>query len=655
MKKIKWMVVAFVLSLLTALSLAACGPSNSQETPTLSLDKAEMTLYIGAPAKLTATVTGTSEAVEWTSSQPAVATVDGEGNVSPIKEGSTNIFVRVGNLSDYCRVTVSDGDSLTVDTASIDLVVKKVEGVDGEVSKKINVTAAAKGETVTNPVLKWSTSDKDVASVAEDGTISAIGAGKASVTVKFDSGNKELSQIIEVNVTKARLAITLETKHIELGASGDTVDFVLPDSLTLPEGTKIYDKDDETAAALVYTANGQTVSLAKYSAEKKDGIDKYQLYSGKRTLIFDVGDMEYTAEIMVYTKIIMSANEYGLLDTADTVYQGLKDSIRYYSLHDRGTYRTEALAMAFDADADKGISKCGGGNAVTLWRSIDEALNIPVPEDVTKAYIYHFEGYFVFGADIDFGNHKEDGTISRRNTEDWCGYSSNGENWQMTTVEGSPDSSNVSEFGFHGTIDGRGYSFLSAGFGSKKNNGAVLGISLGTGGVVRNITFDNCSLSKAQGGLVAHLSAGLVENIYVKSVVITANAGAGYYDARGSIVGKPSGGTYRNIFIQSLTNTGTTEARWGTTTGAIVGYGVGTYADIYVIGSKQLCKESEVENPRATDNIDTVKGFDTAAEFKEANLDFATWDSAVWELKEVDFGTEEEPLTIVVPVLKAAA
>lgn len=77
----------------------------------VSLDKTEMTVYIGNSEKLTATVepgTATNKKVTWSSSDNNIATVDTEGNVTGVAGGTAIITVTTadGSKTATCTVTV---------------------------------------------------------------------------------------------------------------------------------------------------------------------------------------------------------------------------------------------------------------------------------------------------------------------------------------------------------------------------------------------------------------------------------------------------------------------------------------------------------------------------------------------------------------------
>ena len=84
------------------------------ELESISVDPESMTVYLGGQSKqLSAVVTpsnASNPAVTWKSENPAVATVDEEGNVSAVSLGTVKIFatsVENSEISGYCTVEVS--------------------------------------------------------------------------------------------------------------------------------------------------------------------------------------------------------------------------------------------------------------------------------------------------------------------------------------------------------------------------------------------------------------------------------------------------------------------------------------------------------------------------------------------------------------------
>lgn len=78
----------------------------------VTLDKTELELSLGGTSvKLVATVepwnvSESEKTVTWSSANPEIATVDGEGTVSPVAEGETTVTAKCADFTAECKVTV---------------------------------------------------------------------------------------------------------------------------------------------------------------------------------------------------------------------------------------------------------------------------------------------------------------------------------------------------------------------------------------------------------------------------------------------------------------------------------------------------------------------------------------------------------------------
>lgn len=147
----------------------------------------------GGSVRLTATVRDADGNVledaplTWSSSAPAVATVDGTGLVTAAGAGTTTLTVSTGDLSAAATVTVSEASdppppvaptpaSLTVSPATA-----RIEAPDGTLQLSAEVRDSD-GNLLTDVIVAWASNAPEVAIVSADGLLSAVAEGTATVT-----------------------------------------------------------------------------------------------------------------------------------------------------------------------------------------------------------------------------------------------------------------------------------------------------------------------------------------------------------------------------------------------------------------------------------------------------------------------------------------
>lgn len=93
--------------LLLALLMACCAYVACEKAPAVTIDisKTALEVEIGETKSLTALASDGS-AITWTTSDPAVATVNEKGKVTGVKEGTATITATSGVASATCTVTV---------------------------------------------------------------------------------------------------------------------------------------------------------------------------------------------------------------------------------------------------------------------------------------------------------------------------------------------------------------------------------------------------------------------------------------------------------------------------------------------------------------------------------------------------------------------
>lgn len=150
-----------------------------------------LSLYTGATAYLSAIITpvnATNQTIIWDSTAPAVASVDQYGLVTTLASGDVTITATAqdGGLTDTASISVRDY-VIFIPVSGVTLSPSTVTLNSGDTRLLI---ATVLPNNATSQDVTWSTSDAAVASIAPDGTLTALSGGTTRITVTTLDGNK---------------------------------------------------------------------------------------------------------------------------------------------------------------------------------------------------------------------------------------------------------------------------------------------------------------------------------------------------------------------------------------------------------------------------------------------------------------------------------
>jgi len=228
------------------------------------------------PQTLTATVlpkNTTNAEVEWSSDDEDVATVDPTtGKVTPVAEGTCNITVTCvadNSVTAVCIVTVAK-DKIPVTGVTID---------PSEVSLAVGATqklsAVIEPEDATIKSVSWESDNTDAVEVDDNGVITAIAEGEATITVTTTDGDKTATCKVTVADTKVS-KITLSETTLDLFENSDNVTIT---ATIEPEGasTELNWESDDTDVVTV--VNGtiivKGIGTATITATATDGSEEF--------------------------------------------------------------------------------------------------------------------------------------------------------------------------------------------------------------------------------------------------------------------------------------------------------------------------------------------------------------------------------------------
>ncbi len=247
-----------------------------------------MELNVGESGVINYTTAPEGLKVSFVADNSGIVSVDEDGTVKALKNGTAAITLNVGDDEVYAKNSTVINVTVTLNDASV--VAEDME-LNVSDSGVINYTTSPDGLNVT-----FVADNSGVVSVDEDGTVKALKEGKANITVKVGDAKvyAENSTVITVTVSKIPTEINVNNHTLDFGI-GDKADSVA-ELLPSDAGKLNFTSSDENVVVVddngTFTAVGEgnanvTVSFdGNYKFEAADSKTIYVTVTKIPTKIF---------------------------------------------------------------------------------------------------------------------------------------------------------------------------------------------------------------------------------------------------------------------------------------------------------------------------------------------------------------------------------
>ena len=257
---------------------AKCTVTVSKHAESVKFEKDAYTLENTKSLTLKATVlpADTSfKTLTYTSSDTKVAVVAANGVVTAKGVGTATISAKtMDGVVGICRVTVIQSPTKLTVTPTAKTI---NEGA------KLTLSVAMEPKTVTSKELVWSSSNTKVATVDQNGVVTAVAKGTATITVKSKTNTAVSAtcaitvnrKVTGINIKEETLSLTTTSKAVKLnyeifpaGASNQTVTWKTSDAkVAVVSGGVVTPKGKGTAIISAVTADGAFVDTCRVTVK----------------------------------------------------------------------------------------------------------------------------------------------------------------------------------------------------------------------------------------------------------------------------------------------------------------------------------------------------------------------------------------------------
>ena len=253
------------------------------------MEKTRIDTFKGETVTLVAEIipeTAENKNLIWESSDPEVASVDENGVVTVYKNGSAVISctTEVGGFKAYCTIVISTKpESIMLDYTERDVYT----------TKDFTLEAIIEPVSANDKSVKWTSSNKLVATVDQNGKVTGVGAGTATITATTNVGGLVAkcivnvvakTQVQRITLTESDEAITSKTLYTN-GVSEFSLGYkVAPTNATFKD--VVWTSTDPKVAVVDALGNVRALSAGK-TAIKCTSVDN-PMVSGTCTVTVKV-------------------------------------------------------------------------------------------------------------------------------------------------------------------------------------------------------------------------------------------------------------------------------------------------------------------------------------------------------------------------------
>ena len=293
---------------------ATCKVTVTPVTPSsIDLNVKDMVLYIGQSETIQAIVrpaNTTYPTVSWQSDDETVATVSSNGMVTGLKEGTVIITATCGNVSAICAVTVKP-----IPASNIEITSGNVTLTMGNCT---TLTAKVSPENTTYPDISWSSSDANIATITDEGKVTAVSIGTAIITAKCDNVSATCTVTV-IPVPSEGIVISPSEVEMLLGDTFALSAIVYPETTT--DKSVTWGSDNPAVASVSSSGVVTALNLGSATITASNGTSKAICKITVNPVVatgISLNIMDETLFVASSTQLVATISPYNVTDKTIT-------------------------------------------------------------------------------------------------------------------------------------------------------------------------------------------------------------------------------------------------------------------------------------------------------------------------------------------------
>lgn len=364
------------------LILFSCDKSPQEEfvpLESVAIAPAEAALTVGGSLQLEAQITpsnATYQKTSWTTSKHTVAKVSETGLVTAVSAGRATITVSAGGKKASCAISVSE-QIVIVEVTSVTI---DRENLDLNKGESVQLTAVVKPDNARDREVSWTSSNAGVASVAQDGTVTAVGAGSATITA--EASGKTDDCVVTVTVPVQGISLDREKVTIFEGDELFLTATVLPDDASDPS-VSWNSSDTDVATVSEGTVKAAGIGTAVITAKAGDQAATCVVTVSKKTV-------HVTSIALDKTNLSLTVGDAATLVATVLPQDAADRSVIWESTnHSIATVDAEGNVSAISAGAVTITATTADGGLLAGCEVTVTASDVPGPPDPPEPQVIH--------------------------------------------------------------------------------------------------------------------------------------------------------------------------------------------------------------------------------------------------------------------------